>query len=114
MASAGQPSLSKDAIRRYFFPSISCFQVERIAECNRKLVIVGDGACGKTSLLSVFTLGYFPKVRSPPFALKLMTRTTYDCGCKYFRLTCTSNRLCLTITFPYVELTDEKFNLQYG
>ena len=62
MASAGQPSLSKDAIRRYFFPSISCFQVERIAECNRKLVIVGDGACGKTSLLSVFTLGYFPKV----------------------------------------------------
>ncbi|RIA80361.1 P-loop containing nucleoside triphosphate hydrolase protein [Glomus cerebriforme] len=28
---------------------------------RRKLVIVGDGACGKTSLLSVFTLGYFPK-----------------------------------------------------
>ncbi|CAG8545666.1 6492_t:CDS:2 [Scutellospora calospora] len=27
---------------------------------RRKLVIVGDGACGKTSLLSVFTLGYFP------------------------------------------------------
>ncbi|RHZ58163.1 hypothetical protein Glove_375g93 [Diversispora epigaea] len=27
---------------------------------KRKLVIVGDGACGKTSLLSVFTLGYFP------------------------------------------------------
>jgi Rho family, other len=23
-------------------------------------VIIGDGACGKTSLLSVFTLGYFP------------------------------------------------------
>ncbi|CAG8522067.1 6260_t:CDS:2, partial [Diversispora eburnea] len=29
---------------------------------KRKLVIVGDGACGKTSLLSVFTLGYFPTV----------------------------------------------------
>ncbi|CAG8673543.1 11223_t:CDS:2, partial [Paraglomus brasilianum] len=29
---------------------------------RRKLVIVGDGACGKTSLLNVFTLGYFPKV----------------------------------------------------
>ena len=28
---------------------------------SRKLVIIGDGACGKTSLLSVFTLGYFPK-----------------------------------------------------
>lgn len=27
---------------------------------RRKLVIIGDGACGKTSLLSVFTLGYFP------------------------------------------------------
>lgn len=27
----------------------------------RKLVIIGDGACGKTSLLSVFTLGYFPE-----------------------------------------------------
>lgn len=31
----------------------------------RKLVIIGDGACGKTSLLSVFTLGYFPPVRIP-------------------------------------------------
>jgi len=30
----------------------------------RKLVIIGDGACGKTSLLSVFTLGYFPEVSS--------------------------------------------------
>ncbi|OHW95337.1 GTP-binding protein rho2 [Colletotrichum incanum] len=27
---------------------------------RRKLVFIGDGACGKTSLLSVFTLGYFP------------------------------------------------------
>ena len=32
---------------------------------NRKLVIIGDGACGKTSLLSVFTLGYFPTVSRP-------------------------------------------------
>jgi Rho family protein len=32
------------------------------ADYGRKLVIIGDGACGKTSLLSVFTLGYFPKV----------------------------------------------------
>ncbi|CAG8525777.1 1424_t:CDS:2 [Funneliformis caledonium] len=28
---------------------------------QRKLVIVGDGACGKTSLLSVFKLGHFPR-----------------------------------------------------
>lgn len=31
-----------------------------VANDCRKLVIIGDGACGKTSLLSVFTLGYFP------------------------------------------------------
>ncbi|RUP20058.1 hypothetical protein BC936DRAFT_139273, partial [Jimgerdemannia flammicorona] len=42
---------------------------------RRKLVIVGDGACGKTSLLSVFTLGYFPKeyvschIDSPGFTM---------------------------------------------
>jgi len=32
---------------------------------RRKLVIIGDGACGKTSLLSVFTLGYFPTTYVP-------------------------------------------------
>ncbi|KAL1710654.1 ras family-domain-containing protein [Schizophyllum commune] len=36
---------------------------------RRKLVIVGDGACGKTSLLCSFALGEFPKeyVRTPVF-----------------------------------------------
>ncbi|CEP17722.1 hypothetical protein [Parasitella parasitica] len=32
---------------------------------QRKIVVVGDGACGKTSLLSVFTRGYFPQVYEP-------------------------------------------------
>ncbi|ORY67734.1 rho3 protein-like protein [Pseudomassariella vexata] len=32
---------------------------------QRKLVLVGDGACGKTSLLNVFTRGYFPTVYEP-------------------------------------------------
>ncbi|KAI8381114.1 small GTPase superfamily [Radiomyces spectabilis] len=32
---------------------------------RRKLVIVGDGNCGKTSLLSVFTQGYFPREYFP-------------------------------------------------
>ncbi|AOW02815.1 small GTPase superfamily [Yarrowia lipolytica] len=32
---------------------------------KRKLVIVGDGACGKTSLLCVFTMGSFPSKYTP-------------------------------------------------
>jgi len=32
---------------------------------RRKLVIVGDGACGKTSLLCCFALGEFPKEYQP-------------------------------------------------
>ncbi|OZJ06432.1 GTP-binding protein Rho3 [Bifiguratus adelaidae] len=32
---------------------------------KRKIVILGDGACGKTSLLKVFTQGYFPQVYEP-------------------------------------------------
>ncbi|KAN0108205.1 rho1 [Hyaloscypha variabilis] len=36
-----------------------------MAEIRRKLVIVGDGACGKTCLLIVFSKGTFPEVRYP-------------------------------------------------
>jgi len=32
---------------------------------QRKIVILGDGACGKTSMLNVFTRGYFPQVYEP-------------------------------------------------
>ncbi|KAI9502089.1 GTP-binding protein Rho1 [Coemansia spiralis] len=35
------------------------------AEIRRKLVIVGDGACGKTCLLIVFSKGVFPEVYVP-------------------------------------------------
>ncbi|KLU82826.1 GTP-binding protein RHO3 [Magnaporthiopsis poae ATCC 64411] len=34
-------------------------------QVQRKLVLLGDGACGKTSLLNVFTRGYFPTVYEP-------------------------------------------------
>jgi Rho family protein len=49
-----------------------------LTPASRKLVIIGDGACGKTSLLSVFTLGYFPTVSSrllpPSRPANLLTR----------------------------------------
>jgi Ras homolog gene family, member A len=32
---------------------------------RKKLVIVGDGTCGKTCLLIVFSKGYFPEVYVP-------------------------------------------------
>ncbi|CEJ01808.1 Putative GTP-binding protein rho3 [Rhizopus microsporus] len=32
---------------------------------KRKVIVVGDGACGKTSLLNVYTRGYFPQVYEP-------------------------------------------------
>ncbi|RMZ84196.1 hypothetical protein DV738_g625, partial [Chaetothyriales sp. CBS 135597] len=32
---------------------------------QRKLVLLGDGACGKTSMLNVFTRGFFPTVYEP-------------------------------------------------
>ncbi|EGG05450.1 uncharacterized protein MELLADRAFT_72149 [Melampsora larici-populina 98AG31] len=35
------------------------------AAIRRKLVIIGDGACGKTSLLSVFAMGEFPEDYEP-------------------------------------------------
>jgi len=37
------------------------------AEIRRKLVITGDGACGKTCLLIVFSRDEFPDVRVPFF-----------------------------------------------
>ncbi|KAG5519149.1 hypothetical protein PMAC_002237 [Pneumocystis sp. 'macacae'] len=39
--------------------------VTTCAELRRKLVIVGDGACGKTCLLIVFSKGSFPEVYVP-------------------------------------------------
>ncbi|EPQ31552.1 uncharacterized protein PFL1_00885 [Pseudozyma flocculosa PF-1] len=32
---------------------------------SRKILVLGDGACGKTSLLNVFTRGYFPQAYEP-------------------------------------------------
>ena len=37
-----------------------------MSELRRKLVITGDGACGKTCLLIVFSRNEFPEVRPFP------------------------------------------------
>lgn len=42
-----------------------CYYFLFFITVQRKIVILGDGACGKTSLLNVFTRGYFPKVYEP-------------------------------------------------
>lgn len=51
------------------FSSISlestCFSFAAMAAIRKKLVIVGDGACGKTCLLIVFSKDQFPEVYVP-------------------------------------------------
>ncbi|AET40123.1 Rho family GTPase RHO2 Ecym_5365 [Eremothecium cymbalariae DBVPG len=45
---------------------------------RRKLVIIGDGACGKTSLLHVFTLGKFPEEYQPTIFENYVTDCRVD------------------------------------
>lgn len=52
-------------------PSPSTTAATMSTVTRRKLVIVGDGACGKTCLLIVFSKGTFPEVRIPSFPLPL-------------------------------------------
>lgn len=90
-----------------------------MAAIRKKLVIVGDGACGKTCLLIVFSKDQFPEVYVPtvfenyvadievdskqvqrtfPFshlrlesALCNLKQQGYGAGCIYFPLPLTSN-----------------------
>lgn len=52
----------QNVMRRYVIASGLSLANRFVDRLSRKLVIIGDGAGGKTSLLSVFTLGYFPTV----------------------------------------------------
>lgn len=62
--------------------------------------MIGDGACGKTSLLSVFTLGEFPRVHFSYF-LELIILGL--CMCVLEDGANDSNRQSLIIMFPCVE-----------
>ena len=42
--------------------------LSRATQIRRKLVIIGDGAAGKTSLLNVFAVGHFPENYVSPAA----------------------------------------------
>src|SRR5438045_1789651 len=49
-----------------------------MASLHRKLVIVGDGACGKTSLLIVFCKGTFPEMYVPTVFETYFSTITVD------------------------------------
>ncbi|CRL20611.1 Ras small GTPase, Ras type [Penicillium camemberti] len=51
---------------------------------QRKMVLLGDGACGKTSALNVFTRGFFPTVYEPTvFGKRISSSTTYMWSSRY-------------------------------
>jgi Ras family protein A len=49
-----------------------------MSEIHRKLVIVGDGACGKTCLLIVFSKGTFPEIYVPTVFENYVKNITVD------------------------------------
>ena len=81
-------------------PYMKHCRLDHTDKLSRKLVIIGDGACGKTSLLSVFTLGYFPTVSSQYITItraKPLTNFTALCEHPYQQHQC-NIRMILTHT----------------
>ncbi|QRW17149.1 GTP-binding protein Rhb1 [Rhizoctonia solani] len=66
---------------------------------QRKIVVCGDGGCGKTSLLNVFTRGFFTQVYEPTFEnyvqdVKSMTNwLNSHCGTRLVKKTLTLRSL---------------------
>ncbi|KAI7905185.1 YIL118Wp-like protein [Cokeromyces recurvatus] len=44
---------------------LSCINITTKSIIKRKILVVGDGGCGKTCLLNVFTRGHFPQMYEP-------------------------------------------------
>ncbi|KAF1742896.1 hypothetical protein MXB_351, partial [Myxobolus squamalis] len=61
-------------VRQFFNSKFDIF----MASVRKKLVIVGDGSCGKTSLLIVFSRGQFPTVYVPTVFENYVADITVD------------------------------------
>ena len=67
-----------------------------MAAIRKKLVIVGDGACGKTCLLIVFSKDQFPEVYVPTVFENYVADIEVDGK----QVSCEHNTLCARPRFP--------------
>ena len=69
---------------------------------RRKLVVVGDGACGKTSLLITFSKGHFPEVTSLSVTVYIYVCVCV-CVCVYVCVcVCVCVFVCLCCAYVYL------------
>lgn len=85
-----------------------CVSFVGMAAIRKKLVIVGDGACGKTCLLIVFSKDQFPEVYVPTVFENYVADIEVDS--KQVSKTHLRNTMCINIIVPavcnYVSLTE--------
>ena len=79
----GQEILAPTLVTRFPIPS---FQISCMGVINKTVVVVGDGGCGKTSLLLMLSQKQFPE-DSPPTSFKTYTANIKVDG-KQFEFTC--------------------------